>query len=133
MVILTKLPTKKLNKKGVKMKKIEKLLVISNHPPDKWSDDQKQGWDVIDYIPFPNITASLSKDAVIDLADDLICQIAQDFPEHTVTIQGEYSLTCSVISRLSNAGREPIFPTTERVVEEKDGVKTSTFKFVQWR
>jgi len=110
-----------------------KLLVISNHSIDKWDDSQKLGWDIIDYIPFPNIPASMTKDKVIDIADDLCCKIVRDYPEHIITIQGEFSLTCAVTSRLSNAGREPIFPTTERIVEEKDGVKISVFKFVQWR
>src|SRR5690606_17331938 len=102
---------------------MKKLLVISNHPVDKWSDEQKAGWDVIDYIPFPNVPASMSKDTVIDLADDLFCRIKKNYPDHTVTIQGEFSLTCAVVARLSNSGREPIFPTTERIVEEKDGQK----------
>jgi len=112
---------------------MKKLLVISNHPVDKWSDEQKAGWDVIDYIPFPNISPTMSKNDVIDIADDLVERISQEFPEHTVTIQGEFSLTCAVVSRLSNSGKEPVFPTTERKVVEKDGMKTSIFEFVKWR
>jgi len=112
---------------------MNKLLVISNHPVNKWSDKQKEGWDVIEYIPFPNIPATMSKNDVLDLADGLVSQIIRDYQEHTVSIQGEFSLTCSVVCRLANAGRKIVFPTTERVVEEKDGVKTSTFKFVRWR
>ena len=112
---------------------MKKLLVISNHPVAKWDDSPKMGWDVIDYIPFPNIPAAMPKEKVIDLADDLFSNIVREYPEHTVTIQGEFSLTCAVVSRLSLSGREVIFPTTERVTVEKDGNKISTFTFVQWR
>ena len=45
---------------------MKKLLVISNHPVEKWSDEQKEGWDVIEYIPFPNIPATMEKDSVLD-------------------------------------------------------------------
>jgi len=140
---------------------MKKLLVISNHPVEKWSDEQKEGWDIIEYIPFPNVSPQLgrqaAKDAAISLLDTIRARIENiegvslyrfreydgdynlamwwETVEHVpsdwkLSIQGEFSLCNELFQRV---GEHCVFPTTERVVEEKDGVKTSTFKFVRWR
>ena len=115
-----------------------KLLVISNHSVTSWSNDQKRGWDEIIFHPFPNVSPKASVKEVFDMADDLIKKIAdfiRENPDGKVCLQGEFSL-CFVVFKSID---EPIFvfPTTERVVEEKviDGktVKNSVFRFVQWR
>jgi len=124
-----------------------KLLVISNHPPEKWVDEQKRGWDEIKFIPFPNVPAEASREEVKEMGEKLLSEICQltgwhisasgvDTPETEwrLSIQGESTLTFLVLCHFRTKEELVIFPTTERVVEEKEGgVKISTFKFVRWR
>jgi len=117
------------------------LLVISNHPPEKWADDQKAGWDVINYIPFPDVPAAESLEEVVDLALPIIDQIRdwrEGHPDGRVSIQGEFTLTAYLVTAVEKAyGWVFSFPTTERrVVEEvkdRETVRKAVFCFVRWR
>ena len=120
---------------------MNELLVISNHPPEKWSDEQRARWDSIDYIPFPNVPAEIGMEEVIELAIPIIGQIREWKTTHSdgnVSIQGEFSLASHLITTMEREyGWCLTFPTSERrVVEEvKDGktVKKSVYHFVRWR
>ena len=113
------------------------LLVISNHPPEKWSDEQKKGWDTIDYIPFPNVPPTFSFQEVTEMSVSLLEKIGAWKNEHKegkISVQGEFTLSSILMSAIQrHDGWVFTFPTTNRAVEEKDGKKTSTFKFVRWR
>jgi len=113
------------------------LLVISNHDPKNWDREQKEGWDNIDYIPFPNINPEFSASEVWEIAKKLVKEIKIWLNQNTggkINLQGEFSLSFAVFVLMSNeASNVFTFPTTERVVEEKDGKKISVFKFVMWR
>lgn len=141
---------------------MKKLLVMSNHPVNKWSDEQKAGWDEIEYIPFPVVDPNFDREGIITLADQVMKNIKKTlsekdkanykwtamsddphtnivwlwdnakshFCEWSISLQGEFSL-CNELFQM--IGAHCVFPSTERVVEEKDGVKTSVFKFVKWR
>jgi len=122
------------------------LLTISNHAPEKWSDKQKQGWDKIEFYPFPNIPADISSAEVIVNYATPICQKIGEFynncdvenAEGYVNIQGEFSLCKAVFDALHGENVRFVFPTTERKVVETqnpDGTttKTAIFEFVQWR
>lgn len=119
----------------------KKLLVISNHEPSKWSDGQREGWDDIQYYPFPNV--SPQKETAEIIADEVskICgEIGRfystcdgDKSEGFVTLQGEFTVCFYVFKSLQDEDVKFIFPTTERKVVEKDGAKTSIFEFVKWR
>ncbi len=124
---------------------MKKLLVISNHAPEKWSESQKEGWDSIEYIPFPNIPAESTSAEVIEQYAIPLCGKIGEFygecdekgAEGYVTIQGEFSL-CKAIFDSLHGEVKFIFPTTERKVVEitnPDGsvTKTATFEFIRWR
>ena len=119
------------------MRSEKDLLVISNHPPDRWSEEQKVGWDTIDYIPFPNVPPTSSWEDVSTLSIPILNKMQEWKTKHRegkISIQGEATLVSIVLDVMKNVDRYCfVFPTTERVVEEKDGKKTSTFKFVRWR
>jgi len=137
-----------------------KLLVISNHPPANWPEEQRRGWDEIVYIPFPNVPPEMSREGVKELANQICQQIesvtggyfadAHDDgyifyspvfyggEDWRICIQGEFTLCAEVMSRFGNCPDRLVFPTTERVVEEvkkEDGSveKRAIFKFVRWR
>jgi len=122
------------------------LLVISNHAPEKWSDKQKEGWDKIEFHPFPNVPADASTEQIILNYATPICQKIGEFYTNCdnenaigyVSIQGEFSLCKAVFDALHGEDVEFVFPTTERRVVETqnaDGTttKTAIFEFVQWR
>jgi hypothetical protein len=124
----------------------KKLLVVSNHPPEKWSPEQRAGWDEIQYIPFPNVPATATRKEVQKMADKLEREIDSiinlDPDDRTtwgiwkVSIQGESCLCAELIMKF--APEDIVFPTTERVSVEIDkgsGIieKTVQFKFVRWR
>ncbi len=119
------------------------LLVISNHNPNSsWSAEQKNGWDEIYYVPFPNVDPNLDREEVYALARNLILENFSDISEAgNVSIQGEMSLTYCLISFIKE---NPLLshvrvwiPTTERVsvekVENGQTIKTAVFRFVRWR
>ena len=67
---------------------------------------------------------------------DEIINFLRRYPEGKVTVQGEFTLCMFIFAYLPT--RIFIFPTTERVVEEKvkeDGTveKVQRFRFVRWR
>lgn len=124
---------------------MKKLLVISNHAPEKWGESQRAGWDEISYIPFPNVPANMDTAGVIELATQLCGKIGEFYnrcdgqnAEGYITIQGEFSLCKAVFDALYGEDVKFVFPTTERKAVETlnpDGTttKTAIFEFVRWR
>jgi len=126
----------------------KKILVnCSNHPSSKWTDEQKEGWDVIVDIPFPNVSPywdTLDR-AYLDTLDDLRKKIIIAFEdvrktgedvEEYLMLQGEFSLCYFLFREIT--GVRFVVPTTERISTEEtlpDGSlrKTQVFRFVRWR
>lgn len=116
------------------------LLNITNHPSNKWSEEQMNGalslaLDVID-IPFPNIDPKLSTEEVYQLADDLVENIKKKYGFNNICclVQGDFTLTFALVTCL-NYHEIPVYAaTSERsTVNNDDGSKTSVFNFVQFR
>ena len=136
------------------------LLNISNHTSNKWSDKQKEGWDKIVDIPFPQIDPNATIKDIHNLVADYLKEIIDnvliesdniidgidDFNhpiETSIMLQGEFSFCYLLFQLLMNNsptdfGFDIVIPTTERKTIEtvnSDGTvsKTSIFEFVQWR
>lgn len=140
-----------------------KLINISNHHPDTWSQEQKAGWDEIIHIPFPYVDphqTSKDLDAVtlctvnqIKKSSGLLPKVDSRLKTNVwtstcdcgntpiwytpndirVCIQGDFSLTVKIIQWLGIGGKL-VFPTSQRdSVLNSDGTKTIRFRFVQWR
>jgi hypothetical protein len=125
---------------------MKNLLVISNHAPEKWSEKQKEGWDNIEFVPFPNVAPDMSSQEMIEKLVTPLCGCIGEFYSRCdeesakgyVSIQGEFSLCKAVFDALHGGDINWVFPTTERKVVETqnpDGTitKTAIFEFVQWR
>lgn len=127
------------------------LFNISNHSSDKWSVAQKQNWDRVIDIPFPNIdpnwdTAEVIENAVSPIAGKLGELVTQEFgqtpAELNIMLQGEFSF-CHLFKEVmdKNLNGDKVvwwIPTTERKTVEKvkeDGTteKISIFEFCRWR
>ncbi len=91
-------------------------------------------------IPFPVIPPDADMDVVRRMADDMFKEIlaadntwyAANF-RGAVHLMGEQSFCFVLASILIEAGITVLVSTTAREVVEKDGVKTSIFRFVQFR
>lgn len=116
------------------------FINISNHPSNTWSEKQlnvaKRYGKVID-IPFPNIPALYRpEDMRYDVA--VLAEKIRSYinPDHVVTvhIMGEMTFTYMLVDYFRNTDKVVcVASTTQRMVEEKDGVKLSKFEFVQFR
>ena len=109
---------------------------ISNHPSDRWSDDQRRAAlqiaDQIIDLPFPNVPPEASTKEAVEIGLELLMGL----PEGTVAamVQGEFTLTTFLVRALQMRGVTPYAATTERRVEElPDGRKVTQFRFVQFR
>ena len=125
------------------------LINLSNHPAYKienkkiiyiWEEEQLNAvsqYGEIENLPFPNIPPEYTTEQVCDLAKDYLNRcvnlIQSSNNESAVHITGEMTFCFELIQLLLKKGYTCITSTTERIVEEKDGVKKSIYKFVRFR
>lgn len=111
---------------------------LTNHSSEKWDVAQRAealAFGPIIDIAFPAIDATCNEWQI----DALVCEyektILQKTANHTpiVHVMGEMNFTYALVKRLRQRGITCVASTTERVVDEHDGQKTSTFKFVKFR
>ena len=119
------------------------LINLSNHPSANWSSQQMTAAQVygktID-LPFPEVDPSGNEESIQSLRDeylqkiDDICRdLACNVSTITVHIMGEMTFTFAMVSALQKRDITCIASTTERVVSEENGLKTSEFRFVRFR
>ncbi len=118
------------------------LINLSNHPSDKWPDEQKQSaiaqFGQIADIPFPAIDPIASSADVLRLAQEYAVKCRGQFPPdkgtNAVHIMGEMTFTCAVVVLLQQTGLRCVASTTRRIAETgPDGQKISVFQFCQFR
>lgn len=117
------------------------LINLSNHPSSKWGEAQRntawQQFGDIQDMPFPNITPDWDTDEVETHAGEFygrIKEIEIEIGEKPVIhITGEITFCFLLIQMLLNDGFRCITSTTERIVKEENGIKTSEFKFKRFR
>lgn len=83
-------------------------------------------------LNFPYIEPSWSLDQVRQLAEEYLAKIKL-MPPATVHLMGELTFCFVLASLLKSIGIPCVASTTQRIVEEVDGKKLSTFIFVQFR
>jgi len=120
------------------------FLNISNHPSKSWDVSQKEAvkslflgneieyWD----IPFPNIPPQANLGEVKEICSTVVEQVKAlkgDDDEVIALCQGEMTSLFYLVPALQALNIKVYAATTERVVAEKDGVKTSVFKFCKFR
>jgi len=120
---------------------------LSNHPSDKWSQEQRdafyslvmegyQNWKVdfqIIDIPFPNVPPEADILEVKEIAENVLKELGE-YNFKYIMCQGEFSLTYNLVKMLKGWEKIPVVATTKReVVEKENGEKISVFKFVRFR
>ena len=115
------------------------LINLSNHPSALWQDNQltaaEEYREIVD-MSFPQISPDASNDDIEQLAQDFYDRILEmkQTSDIVVHIMGEMTFTYSLVNKLKRIGVVCVASTTERIsVDNPDGTKTSTFKFVKFR
>ena len=114
------------------------FLNLSNHPSEQWSEEQlaaAREYGNIEDMEFPDIPPGATEEELMNFAEKTAKEILQkaENADITVHVMGEMTFTYALISRLKAEGITCVASTTDRIAEEKDGVKTSKFKFVRFR
>ena len=112
------------------------FLNLSNHPCSGWSDDQRRAAQalstpVVDR-PFPAVSVQASSSDVEGVADQIVGAL-EPLPE-VAMVQGEFTLTMALVSRLQARGVRCVAAVSERMTEiAQDGSKVSVFEFAGFR
>jgi len=121
------------------------LINCSNHPSSIWSNEQRQGWDEIIDVPFPNVPPELDTNdkpyqETIQTLWRNIVDIVKSKDEGTIYLHlaGEYSVCYEIFLKAKEWLIPLAVPTTRREtaeVKNADGsvTKSSRFEFVRWR
>jgi len=111
---------------------------LSNHSSTKWEENQKNALkslagvnDIID-VSFPNVPSAASEEDIKKIANEVLNQL-NSYSFDYIMIQGEFTLTYYIVSKLLENNKIPVSATTERVAVEQNGTKISQFKFVKFR
>jgi hypothetical protein len=119
-----------------------KFFNVSNHASKAWSDEQRAaatelvaGGEIID-VTFPNVPSAATTEEVIVIAARLLDSLASLDPRGDAVwmIQGEFTLTTSLVNLVQSSGDKVVAACSERVsLDMGDGKKVVSFRFVQFR
>jgi hypothetical protein len=112
------------------------LLNLSNHPSAHWPQEQMdaaiQQYSSVQDLPFPQIDPEADSDQIDQLVEKFVHKIMKINPS-AVHIMGEMTFTYKLVTRLKDIGLPCIASTTQRITQDNGNVKTSVFKFIQFR
>ncbi len=115
------------------------LLNLSNHPSEKWSDQQRdialKAFGNIEDIAFPNVDPETGLEGVQQLAKSFfeVIQKKAEKEKVTVHLMGEMTFTYTLVKMLELAGITCVASTTKRIATEKEGKKVTIFEFKGFR
>ena len=113
----------------------ELFINLTNHPSDKWSDEQRKAalayGKILDF-PFPVVDANADEKEIELQARDLVDRIAAYKPA-VVCCQGEMTLTFAIVSRLKRKGILVVAATSARETVEEIASDGTTRKLVIFR
>ena len=108
---------------------------FTNHPSDKWDENQKREalkyGEILD-IPFPAVDSQEDEAYIYRLSEKCTEQIMELHPR-AVLCQGEFNVVYQIVNRLLRHGIIVLAGCSERVVEEADGRKIVSYKFSRFR
>ena len=112
------------------------LLNLSNHQYASWSKPQQEQaivrFERVEDLPFPSVNPYMSS-SELDVLVEEYAQKVRSLNPAAVHVMGEMTFTFRLVSMLKVKGILCLASTTERVASVEDNVKTSHFKFVQFR
>ncbi len=122
------------------------LINLSNHPYEKWPEDQKNEaaiYGEVINLPFPAVRPTATSGEIDDLVNEYLARIqtlVRDSQAGTnaVMVQGEFVFTYRLVNELKKSRIAAVAAITERIVQAEtlsDGTvrKTSLFVFRGFR
>ncbi len=116
------------------------LINVSNHPSEKWSDEQRkcslEYGEIID-MAFPSINVQITSEGIDKLVEEYSQKILM-YHNPVVLLQGEYIFTYRLVRKLKARGLKVVAACSERkateyVNEEGITIKKSEFVFCGYR
>ena len=111
------------------------FINFSNHPSDRWSNEQKKAalnyGEIID-IPFPSVDSNGDESYIKETGNKMIERIMSYHPK-AVLCQGEFTLAYYIISALMRNGIIVLAACSNRNVKEDGNKKIVEFNFVRFR
>jgi CRISPR-associated Csx2 family protein len=126
------------NNSQLSISNFQLFINLSNHSSAFWQAPQLEAatvyGEIID-LPFPFVNPEGDEKYIQSLGNEYVEKIEQLAQGKNVTVHlmGELTLTYCLVKILITKGIKCIASTTERIVKEKDGIKTSEFRFKQFR
>lgn len=115
------------------------LLNLSNHPSTQWTPEQREAAEqqfgrIMD-LTFPAIDPQWHLDRVRLEAEKYYIQIRKEASLQVITVHlmGEMTFCFQLLEMLQEAGIPTVASTTQRIVTEKEGLKTVRFEFAGFR
>ncbi len=116
------------------------FINLSNHPHETWCEEQLAAAAVYGEVcdmEFPNVPADADEAWIAGTAEQVCGEILSDRPD-AVLVQGEMSLTYSIVKMLRDNGVTVVCASSERCCETEiapDGstIRRSVFRFVGFR
>lgn len=116
------------------------FINLSNHPCETWSREQlaaAEAYGEVRDMAFPNVPADADETWIIGAASAVCREILSRDPD-AVLVQGEMSLTYSIVKMLRHNGITVVCASSERCCETEiapDGstLRRSVFRFVGFR
>lgn len=110
------------------------FLNLSNHPSPSWSQAQLSAvGEAVTDLPFPQIDPAGDEKYIDSLVNQYFQKIVEIKDVSAVHIMGEMTFTFALVEKLKAKGIRCVASTTQRLTEEKNGIKTSVFQFVRFR
>lgn len=118
------------------------FINCSNHKSESWAKEQINavkdlGETVIVDYDFPEVSAEVSEEQIIELAETICSEILEKKPNF-VMCQGEFTLTYRVVNELKKNGIKVVAACSQREAYENimpNGAirKDSVYQFVRFR
>ena len=100
------------------------FIDLSNHPSQKWCQDQRNAVDrlvpdaqIMDFS-FPSVDSSLNEAQIINLSEQMVTEIVALKPA-AVMCQGEFGLTFRLVTMLKRMGIKTVYGCSERKATER--------------
>ena len=115
---------------------------VSNHPSLNWSEEQlheARKFGEIKDIPFPDVPSKSSEEEIAGMAEEHVKNLRKELkPTDVIMVQGEFTLTFALVTKLKAAGYTVVSACSDRDVVERvddagETIKEARFRFVQFR
>lgn len=111
------------------------FINLTNHPSDKWDENQRKAaneYGTIIDIPFPSVNSTATEAEIEQLCGDIVEKVMKYNP-YVVLCQGEFTLAFQIINTLLDKGVVVVAACSERKAIVNGNRKELYFDFTKFR